>query len=371
MPRPSILLVASAGASTAAYVTSRIEGRRTRRAIESARQQLVETLAPPPAPEQRHEEAIVGLLLGRREAVGRGVATPITDRLYARLHDSDIAAVRSRLEGHPADLYAVADPSTRKRLTLNLAAAYGVLPALERAGLSERMPPEDVHAMARGPMAAGGDVFLADLVFDALDHAGVEVPDGATVLDFGASSGRVVRAVAAGRPDLECLACDPNEDAIAWAAGNLPMARFFVSPQRPPIELGDASVQMAYAISIWSHFAERPAIEWLAELHRVIAPGGALVVTTHGFDCLSTLLRRGDVSTQTATAAATAMVQGRHHFVDVFGPEGDWGVRDPGWGNAYLTLEWLLSSTQDDWAVSLNWPGALDQAQDVVVLQRR
>ncbi|MDQ3678829.1 MAG: class I SAM-dependent methyltransferase [Actinomycetota bacterium] len=366
MARPSILLAAGA----AAYVVNRLEGRR---AIEAVREKLVETLSPPgdSTPEQRHEEAIVGLLLGRPEAAGRIVATPITDRIYGRLRDDDIAAVKARLEGDLAELYAVAEEKTRKRLTLNLAAAYGVLPALERAGLSERTPPDDVHAMARGPIAAGGDVFIADLVFDALDHAGFEVPGGATVLDFGASSGRVVRAIAAGRPDLECLACDPNEDAIAWAAANLSMARFFVSPQRPPIELDDASVQMAYAISIWSHFAERPAIEWLAELHRVIAPGGALVITTHGFDCLSTLLRREHVSAQTATAAAAAMMQGRHHFVDVFGAEGDWGVTDPGWGNAYLTLEWLLSCTQDDWAVRLNWPGALDQAQDVVVLERR
>jgi SAM-dependent methyltransferase len=170
---------------------------------------------------------------------------------------------------------------------------------------------------------------------------------------------------------LECLGCDPNEDAIAWAQEHLPAARFFVSPQRPPLPLEDASVDMAFAISIWSHFAEEPAVAWLEEMHRVVAPGGALLLTTHAFDCLSTLLRREHVSPGTAVAAATAMVQGHHHFVDVFGPEGDWGVKDSGWGNAYLTLEWLLRATGDDWAVRLNWPGALDQAQDVIVLERR
>lgn len=313
---------------------------------------------------------MVGVLRERPEARWRDVATPITDRIHARLEAGDVAAVEARLQDAPAELYASSDEPTRRRLTLNFAAAYGVLPVLERAGLTHLMPPDDVHAMARGPVAAGGDCYLADLIFDALTHSGTEVRDGGTVLDFGASSGRVLRAIAAGRPDLECLGCDPNEEAISWASEHLPMARFFVSPLRPPLELADASVDVAYAISIWSHFDEGPAIEWLAEMHRIVAPGGAVVLTTHAFDCLSTLLRREHVSPGTATAAATAMMQGRHHFVDVFGPEGDWGVMDAEWGNAYFTLEWLLACTGDDWAVRLNWPGALDQSQDVIVLER-
>ena len=62
---------------------------------------------------------------------------------------------------------------------------------------ASRPSPDDV----RGPV--GGVVLLS--------------PDGGTVLDFGSSSGRVLRILAAARPDLRCLGCDPNEDAIAWA----------------------------------------------------------------------------------------------------------------------------------------------------------
>ena len=317
------------------------------------------------------QDAMVSLLRSRREVPGREIATPITDSVHARLDPADVASVRAQLNGAPAELYASCDEATRRRITINFAAAYGITPVLERAGISSATPPEDVHAMGRGPVAAGGDLYLADLVFDALHRAGLAVPEGGTVLDFGSSSGRVLRAVAAGRPDIECVGCDPNEGAIAWAQEHLPMARFFVSPQRPPLAFADGSVDLVYAVSIWSHFAEGPAIEWLSEMHRVLTPGGALVITTHGIDCLSTQLRRGDVSDQTASAAATGLLETGHHFVDVFGPDGDWGVKDEGWGNAWLSLEWLLARTGDQWAVLLDWPGALDQVQDVIVLQRR
>ncbi len=359
------------GAVSGAVVADRLGRRRMRSAVAAAREQAKASVPRLKSPEEHRLEALVALLLERPDPGWRVVGTPVTDLIHARLAPGDVATVEARLEGDPARLHAASDPLTRRRLALNFAAAYGVEEVLERAGLSAQMPPEEVHAMARGPVAAGGDHYLADLVFDALAHAGLELAPEATVLDFGGSSGRVLRSIAAGRPDLACLGCDPNADAIAWAQEHLPAARFFVSPQRPPLELADGSLDLVLAISIWSHFAEEPAVAWLGEMHRVIASGGALVLTTHAFDCLSTLLRREHISAGTAAAAATAMAQGRHHFVDVFGPDGDWGVKDSGWGNAYLTLEWLLRATGEDWAVLLNWPGALDQAQDVIVLQRR
>lgn len=322
---------------------------------------------------QRRKAAdeVIKMVARRPQPEIRTITTPVTDGAYSRLGDEDVAAVEARLDGDPAAIFAMSDEATRRRLTLNFAAAYGLTEILERVDLSAATPPDDVHSMARGPIVAGGDFHIADLVFDALGHAGITVREGATVLDFGASSGRVLRAVAAGRPDVEAIGCDPNPEAMAWAQEHLPGMRFFVSPLRPPLDLADGSVQMVYAISIWSHFAEQPAIAWLEEMHRIIEPGGALVLTTHGFDCLTTLLGRGQVTRHTAAEAARTMLQGRHHFVDVFGEAGDWGVKDAGWGNAYLTLEWLITHTREHWAVLLDWPGALDQAQDVIVLQRR
>jgi len=295
----------------------------------------------------------------------------ITRALYDRLTPEDVAEIESRLTGDQRATWAAADEATRRHVALLYAAWYEVEGALEHTGLTAAMPPEDVHAMARGPQAAGGDPYLADVVVDAAARAGLTLAPGATVLDFGCSSGRVLRAIAAARPDLECLGCDPNERAIAWASEHLPFGRFFASPFDPPLELADGSVDLAYAISIWSHFGARAAIAWLGEMRRIVRPGGALVLTVHGLQTLGAGLEHGWVPRPEASDVVRSLLATGHHFIDVFGEEGDWGVKDPQWGNAYLSMEWLARNATPDWAIALLEVGGLTGNQDVVVLERR
>ena len=160
-------------------------------------------------------------------------ATPVTDLLYERLTEEDVAALESKLEPAEAALWETADLADRKRLALAFAAHYEVQPALERSGLSAAMPPAEVHSMARSPAAAGGSTYYADLVLDALRQTGFEPGAGQAGLDFGCSSGRVVRVLASAMPELEWHGCDPIPDAVEWAREHLPGIRFEQSPEYP------------------------------------------------------------------------------------------------------------------------------------------
>lgn len=320
------------------------------------------------APQQPLDPALDAVLA--REPVTPPTWDTASALLHARLTDADRADLERHRGGDFLELWEAADEAQRRRIDLIWAAHLALPGPLASTGLVPQMPPEDVHAMAHGPLAAGGDHGLADVVLGALQTAGLHLAPGSAVLDFGASSGRVTRVLAAARPDVTWLGCDPNAEAVAWAREHLPMAEFFPSPLRPPLDLADGSLDAAFAISIWSHFAEGPALEWLAEMHRVLRPGGRLLLTTHGFPSVAETVASGRLDRWVAREAVGAMLRGEHHFVDVWGEEGDWGVVDPSWGDAWFTPEWLAARATPRWAVRLHVPGGLDGNQDLVVLER-
>ncbi len=323
------------------------------------------------------------------------LAAPVTELLTHRLAERDLSELERRIAGDqssvegsttpgvPAepkpirDVWAEPEPAIeRKRLALALGVHYGVPGILERTGLTQALPPDEVHLQGRGPLAAGGSTYHADLVVDALASTGMELAAGMRGLDFGCSSGRVVRVLAAAYPDLDWAGCDPIESSIAWAQENLPGIAFDVSPVEPPLPYGDASFDFVFAISIWSHFSAGAALRWLDEMRRLIRPGGRLVLTTHGRQTVAHYRRYG-VPTASRRHAPPELSSIRDAldstgfcFVAVFGNEGDWGLVNPEWGMAYMTPEWLEEQVRPKWRVARFAPGRNENNQDVFVLER-
>ena len=296
--------------------------------------------------------------------------SPVTRALLQRLDDEDIAAVMERLDDETRNAWEAASPHTREQLKLIFGVHHGVPSVLSRTGLLNATPPDDVHAMARGPLAAGGDVWTADLVADAALRHGLDFADGLRVLDFGCSSARHLRVLQAWRPEVAWMGCDPNAGAIAWAGEHLPGIEFFVSPQEPPLALDGGSLDGVFAISVWSHFGAGAAGRWLDEMHRVIRPGGLLMFTAQGFPSLAHYLMGGHIDEEYAVTSAEALVTTGHSYVEAFGPGGDWGVESPEWGTAYLTLEWLAQRALPRWALESYEPARIDANQDLIVLRR-
>jgi SAM-dependent methyltransferase len=297
-------------------------------------------------------------------------AAPVTELLYDKLTEEDVAAVEQRLTAGEQALWETAQPDDRKRLTLAFAAHHELEPALERTGLSAARPGPEVHAMASGPAAAGGSTYYADLVADSLSATGFDVEDAQRALDFGCSSGRVVRVLAAAFPEVEWHGCDPIPDAIGWASEHLPGIEFKLSPDHPPLEYEDEAFDAVFAISIWSHFAEHAALDWFAEMRRIIRPGGRLLVTTHGEHTIVHTAREGVRGKEQLDDVRAALARGGFWYAAEFGAAGDHGVTNPDWGTAFLSAEWLLAKLTPEWRIALFRPGRVELNQDVYVLER-
>jgi SAM-dependent methyltransferase len=296
---------------------------------------------------------------------------PATDRLFARLDPADVAAVEARLDVQQQAYWNTADERHRRTLAIVYGVWHGVPAVLEKTGLRPEAPPDDVHAMARGPLAAGGAIYYADMLGDALQRVGAGFEEIGRGLDFGCSSGRVIRALAATWPQVEWHGCDPNGEAIEWAREHLPGIAFLRSPQDPPLPYDDATFDFVCAISIWSHYGEHAALGWLEEMRRIIRPGGRLVITSHGLQSIAYYARTGERSPVQLERIRAALYRTGFWFADEFGAEGDWGVRHPQWGTAFFTPEWLASKACPRWVIEDLAVGENADNQDLYVLRRR
>ena len=296
----------------------------------------------------------------------------VTRLLYERLTEEDVAEVIRAAAARPelAQLpSAEADLDTRRWLVLSYGLWLRLPSVIERTRLPADQPPAEIHAMARGPLAAAGGLYEADMVVNAMRSCGADVTDAGRGLDFGCSSGRVVRVMAAAYPELPWRACDPNEPAIEWAGEHLPEIDFFVNPQQPPLPIAEGELGLVYAISIWSHFAPDLGLRWFDEVHRVIRPGGHLIFTTHGMQSIAYHAEKGRHPEQ-CREIIDAVYRSGCWYAAEFGQLGDAGVVNPEWGTAFISAEWLLAKLCPRWRVLEFAPGRNQLNQDLYVLQR-
>jgi SAM-dependent methyltransferase len=156
-------------------------------------------------------------------------------------------------------------------------------------------PPREIFAVSAAPSSQR---YLETGARDAkrlaaiLDRAGIALNGSETILDFGCGCARLARHLAGWtRGDL--LGRDRSASAIRWCREHLPFGQFETNALRPPLALGDATVDLCVAWSVFTHLDESLAEAWLAELHRVLTPGGHALLTTQGRAYRSRLPRPG------------------------------------------------------------------------------
>ena len=141
------------------------------------------------------------------------------------------------------------------------------------------LPPR--RLMVRVAGNADADWFLRSgrAGYDAI-AAHVSLDEIASVLDFGCGCGRVTRYFR--KHEGEVAGSDVNRDAVAWCRANLPFGTFEMNGLAPPLAFDDASFDLVYALSVFTHLTADLQLAWRDELRRVLRPGGRLLVTTHG-----------------------------------------------------------------------------------------
>ncbi|HET8672345.1 MAG TPA: class I SAM-dependent methyltransferase, partial [Thermoleophilaceae bacterium] len=143
---------------------------------------------------------------------------------------------------------------------------------------------------------------------------------------------RVLRQFDAKAARGEFWGCDIDETSIAWASDHLsPPFRFFRNDLAPPLELPGGSLDLVWAMSVFTHISDLWA-DWLLELHRLLAPGGVLIASHLGEGMWEPLV--GDPYMEDDVGMAVL-----HHAdgPDAWVFHSEWWLREH-WGRAFEPL---------------------------------
>ena len=127
----------------------------------------------------------------------------------------------------------------------------------------------------------------ADSLRELLARNEVPIAEIGSMLDFGCGCGRVVRHWA--NLSTAVHGCDYSTGLVNWCRRRLPFARFETNSLAPTLPYADASFELVYALSVFTHLPRTLQQQWMGELARVLTPNGYLVVSTHGEACLDSL----------------------------------------------------------------------------------
>src|SRR5579862_7396836 len=151
-----------------------------------------------------------------------------------------------------------------------------------------KMPPKINMMKAKSKdqfVFSGTQIFLA--VESAIkDHMPGRAVDELDILDFGCGVGRVAMPFfyKYRRPNA-CV--DIMPPCIEYLREVLPEANPSRISFTAPLAFADASFDVIYSISVWTHMSPEDGARWLLEMKRILRPNGLALISTSSFSRLA------------------------------------------------------------------------------------
>ncbi len=106
----------------------------------------------------------------------------------------------------------------------------------------------------------------------------LDIGKAGSVLDWGCGCGRLTRHLNK-YTNASIHGTDIDSQNVQWCSKHLPTASFTLADPWKATLYDNASFDLIIGHSVFTHLTEEAQYFWLEELHRVLKPGGALLVT--------------------------------------------------------------------------------------------
>ena len=264
---------------------------------------------------------------------------------------------------------------------LEWAHSVGVSTDYKLRDLSPPVPPHALRSIVAAPSEA---VFLWSGLKDAQMIASYlekyfPAPGSRRVemLDFGCGCGRTTRFLQS-LSHANVHGTDINAALVTWCQNNLQGVQTSLNGTQASLDVQAGAYDFIYSLSIFTHLPETVMKEWLAELARVTAVGGVVLLTTHGYIAIDTIIgsvphqQMFQLSPDEATVLRRDFKQSGfvyHRYAQEVIAQADAGED---YGNSFTHEDYIRRHWDNELFEVVDFiPGGMRGWQDLTVLRRR
>ncbi len=127
-------------------------------------------------------------------------------------------------------------------------------------------------------------------LFQILEHFSINLRTIGSIYELGCGTARLLRHFRC-IEGVRLVGSDVNPKMIEWCQKNLPEIEFYHNELKPPLGFAqDDSFDLMLASSVFTHIPLDTQELWLAEMQRILRPGGIFICSVLGKFHASTLL---------------------------------------------------------------------------------
>lgn len=153
-----------------------------------------------------------------------------------------------------------------------------------------------------------------DSLLKLLKESGFEINSSKKILDFGCSTGRLIRHLKPYSDKIEIWGVDISAECISWANNYLnPPFHFATTTIHPHLPFEDKYFDLIYCCSVFTHI-DNFTESWLLELRRVLSGNGRIYITIHDHNTIDFLEKRKNILLSKFIFGSKTFNEARNNF---------------------------------------------------------
>ena len=184
----------------------------------------------------------------------------------------------------------------REKLELNYRPIDpGSVPPKELIAKTAALDEEELEKQSNGDVYFETGYYSVLRLFKILEHFSINPRKIGSIFELGCGTARLIRHFRA-IDGVRLVGSDVNSEMVEWCQANLPEIEFYHNELTPPLTFAeDDSFDLMLASSVFTHIPLETQELWLAEMQRILRPGGIFICSVLGQNHANLLLGEAEI----------------------------------------------------------------------------